>query len=72
MALDFLSTRKSETTNTNNQDSFNKTVTLTTGYTDVGNIKIETGKVTPFSVSNLIPIAAVGLLGILALRELKK
>lgn len=74
MALDFFGGGKTtSTTNQNYQDSFNKTLTNSTGYSDVGNIEVNLGKpAAAWSVQDLLPIAIVGGLALLAFRELKR
>lgn len=74
MALDFLSSRSSSTVTTNNQDSNNKTVTITSGYTDVGNVKLDFGPKAGagFSVKEIVPLVLIGVVGFLVFNQFKK
>lgn len=73
MALDFLSSRKSTTNNTNYQDSFNRVVTTNTGFSDTGNIKIELPAAkSGFEMKDLVPLIVMVGLAILAFREFRR
>jgi hypothetical protein len=74
MALDLFSSRSSTTSNTNLQDSNNRTVTITSGYTDVGNVKLDFGPkpgAAGFTTKELIPLVLIGAVGFLVFKQFR-
>jgi hypothetical protein len=72
MALDAFSSRKNINTTQNYQDSFNTNSTVSTGFSDVGNIDINTKpQGSGFQAKDLVPIAVVVALLIVVFRYLK-